>query len=57
MIIEVVLYMRNPTPPPTPKKGVVGKDNVDRIRIVYPQVADEGDGLQIWTIAANILNK
>jgi hypothetical protein len=22
-----------------------------------PQVVDEGDGLQIWSIAANILNK
>jgi hypothetical protein len=25
--------------------------------MAYPQVADEGDGLQIWRVAANILNK
>jgi hypothetical protein len=25
--------------------------------MVCPQVADEGDGLQIWRAAANILNK
>jgi hypothetical protein len=26
-------------------------------RMARPQVADEGDGLQIWMVAANILNK
>jgi len=25
--------------------------------MVYPQVADLGDGLQLWRVAANILNK
>jgi hypothetical protein len=25
--------------------------------MVHPQVADGGDGLQIWRVAANILNK
>jgi hypothetical protein len=25
--------------------------------MAYPQVADGGDGLQIWRIAANIFNK
>jgi hypothetical protein len=25
--------------------------------MVHPWVADEGDGLQIWRVAANILNK
>jgi hypothetical protein len=25
--------------------------------IARPQVADEGDGLHIWRVAANILNK
>jgi hypothetical protein len=25
--------------------------------MVHPQVADRGDGLQIWRVAANILNK
>jgi hypothetical protein len=26
-------------------------------RMARPQVADGGDGLQIWRVAANILNK
>jgi hypothetical protein len=36
---------------------ILGKEYKLPRSMARPQVADEGDGLQIWRVAANILNK
>jgi hypothetical protein len=57
-MLKVIAIIPQLTPEPTHHSSFIRKTCVRKFsNVARPRVADRGDGLQIWRVAANILNE